>query len=81
MKIQIISFEEPEVEIRSIREIVFGLEQNVPRDIEWNGEDSECAHVIACGENNTPIGTGRIKPDGKIGRKWRHLSNLNKKWR
>ncbi|SLM29657.1 putative Acetyltransferase, GNAT family [Desulfamplus magnetovallimortis] len=68
MKIETTSFEDSEAELRTIRETVFCLEQNVPRDIEWDGEDSDCAHVIAYDENNAPIGTGRIKPDGKIGR-------------
>jgi len=68
MRIQTTSFEASEADISSIRDTVFCLEQNIPRDIEWDGEDSEFTHVIAYGENNTPIGTGRIKSDGKIGR-------------
>jgi GNAT superfamily N-acetyltransferase len=68
MKIQTTSFEASKADISSIRDTVFCLEQNIPRDIEWDGEDSECTHVIASHHNGTSIGTGRIKSDGKIGR-------------
>lgn len=68
MQIKRTSFEESESDLRIVRDTVFGMEQNVPREIEWDGEDSECAHVMVYTEDNTPFGTGRIKPNGKIGR-------------
>jgi len=54
--------------LRAIRRAVFIEEQHVPEDLEWDAVDSSCYHVLAlCGEG-TPIGTGRLLPDGHIGR-------------
>lgn len=68
MNIKITSFSESENEIRSLRDAVFGIEQGVPRDLDWDGEDSYCAHVLAKESDGSLIGTGRIRSDGKIGR-------------
>lgn len=68
MNIKITSFSESENEIRSLRDAVFGIEQGVPRDLDWDGEDSYCAHVLAKDSDGRLIGTGRIESDGKIGR-------------
>jgi predicted GNAT family N-acyltransferase len=68
MNVKITSFSESENEIRSLRDEVFGIEQGVPRDVDWDDEDSNCAHVLAKGSDGSPIGTGRMRSDGKIGR-------------
>ena len=67
MNITVRSFGEAEKEIRFIRDIVFGKEQNVAREVDWDGKDEHCIQVIVTDENK-PIGTGRMQPDGKIGR-------------
>jgi len=67
MNITVRSFVEAEKEIRFIRDIVFGKEQNVAREVDWDGKDEHCIQVIVTDENK-PIGTGRMQPDGKIGR-------------
>jgi predicted GNAT family N-acyltransferase len=67
MNITVRSFGEAEKEIRLIRDIVFGKEQNVAREVDWDGKDEHCIQVIVTDENK-PIGTGRMQPDGKIGR-------------
>jgi predicted GNAT family N-acyltransferase len=54
--------------IRRIRRQVFILEQSVPPEIEWDGRDEDCVHVIAETSNRDAIGTGRLHPSGKIGR-------------
>jgi len=54
--------------IFSIREQVFVIEQSVDADIEWDGRDHLCRHVIAYSNDNKPIGTGRLLPGGHIGR-------------
>jgi predicted GNAT family N-acyltransferase len=64
-------------QLRQIREAVFVVEQGVPLDLEWDGIDAECAHVLAQDHDNLAIGTGRLLPDGHIGRMavlvpWRH---------
>ena len=54
--------------IRDIRSTVFIREQSVPPDIEWDGRDGECLHVLAEASNRDAIGTGRLHRSGKIGR-------------
>lgn len=43
-------------------------EQGVPAELEWDGGDVDCAHVVARDRDGRPIGTARLKPDGQIGR-------------
>ncbi len=54
--------------LRSIRETVFVIEQGVAATIEWDGKDHLCQHVIAFSADDKAIGTGRLLPDGHIGR-------------
>jgi len=54
--------------LRAIRHQVFVLEQGVPEVLEWDGLDPDCLHVVARDHAGTPIGTGRLLPDGHIGR-------------
>ncbi|PCJ48511.1 MAG: GNAT family N-acetyltransferase [Gammaproteobacteria bacterium] len=54
--------------IRTLREIVFVLEQGVSRKIEWDGRDHLCQHAIALTDANEIVGTGRLLPSGHIGR-------------
>ncbi len=55
-------------EIRRVRQAVFVVEQSVPAELEWDGQDEECLHVLAESSNRDVIGTGRLQPSGKIGR-------------
>ena len=55
-------------DLRAVREIVFVQEQQVPLDEEWDALDPHCVHVIARADDGTPIGTGRLTPEHKIGR-------------
>ncbi len=50
-----------------IRFAVFVEEQGVPRDIELDEMDAACVHAVAF-EGDKPIATGRLLPDGHIGR-------------
>ena len=54
-------------DITRIRDRVFIQEQAVPKHIEMDGKDSECIHFLIFNES-VPIGTARIKMDGKIER-------------
>lgn len=56
-----------EATLRRLREQVFVDEQKVPADLEWDGKDAACEHALAW-LNGRCIGTGRLEPDGKIGR-------------
>jgi predicted GNAT family N-acyltransferase len=54
--------------LRAVREAVFVCEQRVPLALEWDEWDAHCIHVLACQTDGGPIGTGRLLPDGHIGR-------------
>ena len=53
--------------LKALREAVFIREQGVPADLEWDESDPGARHVVAL-INGIPIGTGRLLPDGHIGR-------------
>ncbi|HEX2531625.1 MAG TPA: GNAT family N-acetyltransferase [Burkholderiaceae bacterium] len=53
---------------RAVRHEVFVIEQNIPVDLEWDGHDPVCLHAVAYDEKGQPLGTGRLLPDGHIGR-------------
>ncbi len=54
--------------LRAVRHRVFVVEQRVPNALEWDGVDPLCRHALAEDDAGTPIGTGRLLPDGHIGR-------------
>jgi predicted GNAT family N-acyltransferase len=53
---------------REIRFEVFVSEQNVPVELEWDEMDGVSLHALAFGETGDVLGTGRLLPDGHIGR-------------
>jgi len=55
------------VALRAVREQVFVREQAVPIELEWDEFDPLCQHVVAEAAGHA-IGTGRLLPDGHIGR-------------
>jgi predicted GNAT family N-acyltransferase len=62
--------------LRRIRTEVFVGEQSVPAELEWDGRDPDCVHVLAVDREGRAIGTARLLPEGRIGRmavirKWR----------
>lgn len=53
--------------LREIRTRVFIEEQKVPKELEWDELDEACIHALAIA-GDKPVGTGRLTPDGHIGR-------------
>ncbi len=53
--------------IYAIRKAVFIDEQGVPAELEMDELDPVCRHVLAW-QDDSVVGTGRIAPDGRIGR-------------
>ncbi len=51
-----------------LRTRVFVDEQGVPPEIEIDGLDPGCVHVLAETADGRIIGTGRLLPEGRIGR-------------
>ena len=51
-----------------LRYEVFVIEQGVPIELEWDESDTVSTHAVAYDEDNQPVATGRLLPDGHIGR-------------
>ncbi len=51
-----------------LRFAIFVGEQNVPAGIELDDLDASCTHAVAYDADGKAIGTGRLLPDGHIGR-------------
>lgn len=63
-----VSWNEACARLRAIRKAVFVEEQNVPEELEWDGIDELCLHALAATAAGEAVGTGRLLPDGHIGR-------------
>ena len=55
-------------DLRRVRYAVFVEEQRVPEELEWDELDEIAWHVLAVSGAGEPIGTGRLLPEGRIGR-------------
>jgi predicted GNAT family N-acyltransferase len=62
------SWDKHKKDLISLRTTVFINEQLVPPDLEWDGYDKDCWHVIAITNDGQCIGTARLLYDGHIGR-------------
>jgi predicted GNAT family N-acyltransferase len=51
-----------------LRFAIFVGEQNVPPGIELDDMDASCVHAVAYDVDGKAVGTGRLLPDGHIGR-------------
>ena len=51
-----------------VRRTVFIEEQQVPEALEYDGLDDSCQHVLVTDAEQRPVGCGRMKADGHIGR-------------
>lgn len=56
------------VQCRSVRDEVFVEEQKVPVELEHDANDPLCLHVLAATTDGVAVGTGRLLPDGHVGR-------------
>ncbi|MFT7244388.1 MAG: putative GNAT family N-acyltransferase [Candidatus Azotimanducaceae bacterium] len=54
--------------LSSLRRLVFIVEQKVPQEEEWDGQDEDAWHWLATDIEDRPIGTARLLPSGQIGR-------------
>jgi predicted GNAT family N-acyltransferase len=64
----IVSWRDAGAALIALRTEVFVHEQGVPPELEQDGRDPACAHVEAHDASGAVIGTGRLMPDGRIGR-------------
>ena len=68
VRIHEVSWENHQSELRAVRNAVFIEEQNVPRELEWDGMDETSIHFMAETTAGDVIGTARLMPSGQIGR-------------
>ena len=65
--VELMTWERAKAQASRVRFKVFVEEQGVPRDIELDELDELCLHALAL-EDGSAVGTGRLLPDGHIGR-------------
>ena len=67
LRIELLDWERARAEASRIRLRVFVEEQRVPPEIEMDANDAVSVHALAYDEGKA-VGTGRLLPDGHIGR-------------
>jgi predicted GNAT family N-acyltransferase len=68
MKIVVGNWDELRAHAQPIRFEVFVDEQKVPAEIELDEMDAVCMHAVAYADDGAPLATGRLLPDGHVGR-------------
>ena len=68
ISVRLCNWDEARADASRIRELVFVREQGVPPELEMDAEDAHCDHALAYAEDGLAIATGRLLPDGHIGR-------------
>src|SRR5688572_13957565 len=68
VRIELMSWEEARPKASPIRFTVFVEEQRVPVEIEWDDQDEKSIHALAYDGSDSAVATGRLLPDGHIGR-------------
>ena len=68
VRVELMPWEQAEPVAAPLRFAIFVGEQNVPAGIELDDMDQQSLHAIAYDEAGKAIGTGRLLPQGKIGR-------------
>lgn len=53
---------------QALRIEVFVVEQGVPVELEWDEADEISIHAVAYDDEGQPVATGRLLPDGHVGR-------------
>ena len=68
VRVEIADWARAEAQVMPVRMAVFMVEQGVPEDIERDEFDAVSRHAIARDEAGAMVATGRLLPDGHIGR-------------
>ncbi|TAH50058.1 MAG: GNAT family N-acetyltransferase [Betaproteobacteria bacterium] len=67
-RIELMAWSEAATLAMPLRERVFVVEQGVPPELEMDEFDAVCRHAVVRTTDGTVIATGRLLPDGHIGR-------------
>jgi predicted GNAT family N-acyltransferase len=68
VRVELMPWGEAQAVAAPLRFAIFVGEQNVPAGIELDDMDEKSLHAIAYDDAGKAIGTGRLLPEGKIGR-------------
>lgn len=68
IRVQQVSHADAHRAIHAVRQRVFVQEQGIAAELERDALDPVSAHVLAVDDGGQPVGTGRLAPDGRIGR-------------
>jgi predicted GNAT family N-acyltransferase len=68
VRVEVLDWTAARVLAQPVRVTVFVVEQGVPAALEWDEHDAVSEHAIARDAAGTVVGTGRLLPDGHIGR-------------
>lgn len=68
ISVELVRWETHAEPLCEVRYRVFVVEQKVPREVEVDDQDPIAVHALATDDEGTPIGTGRLSDDGRIGR-------------
>ena len=66
--VRAVSWKDEASVLSAIRTKVFVDEQNVPVELELDGQDETAEHFLAELDDGTPVGTARLLASGQIGR-------------
>jgi len=68
VRIELMEWSRARAEATRIRFAVFVEEQHVPTEIEMDEMEARCVHAVAHSADGEAVATGRLLPDGHIGR-------------
>jgi predicted GNAT family N-acyltransferase len=68
VQVKLGEWSELQADAQAVRTAVFVEEQKIPATLEWDVMDTLCLHAVAYDASGKAIGTGRLLPDGHIGR-------------
>jgi predicted GNAT family N-acyltransferase len=68
VRVELMPWQEAQPVAAPLRFAIFVGEQNVPPGIELDAMDEQSLHAVAFDEAGKAIGTGRLLPEGRIGR-------------
>ena len=63
-----VDWENEQHKLRKLREKVFVCQWRIPEEYEFDHQDNIAFHVLVVNEHNQAVATGRITPNGEIGR-------------
>ena len=67
-KVQNVDWGKAKHRLSKLREKVFVYEWRIPREYEFDQYDTSASHVLVLDESNQEVATGRITPQGELGR-------------